>query len=105
MPASNFRYNVAFYYFHHNTFIQSGGSTAKAIYRCLGKRLHILSKAEDIEYAREHKLIEGIDVVFSSFPNNVIQSLLNQERRGRVLAIFRHPVDRLISKFYYLQVA
>ena len=25
--------------------------------------------------------------------------------KGRVLAMFRHPIDRLVSKFYYLQVA
>ena len=44
-------------------------------------------------------------VLITSGPSHIIRELLNEEHPGRVLSMFRHPVDRLISKFYYLQVA
>ena len=44
-------------------------------------------------------------VIFSSAPEKVITALFDENHKGRVLAMFRHPVDRLVSKFFYLQIA
>ena len=44
-------------------------------------------------------------VIFTSDPAYAIEHLYDVEHKGRVVALFRHPVDRLVSKFYYLQIA
>lgn len=31
------------------------------------------------------------------------ESLFDDEHRGRLFAMFRHPIDRALSMFYYLQ--
>lgn len=46
-----------------------------------------------------------VDIIFTSFPNYATPHLYDQNHRGRALGMFRHPVERLASKFYYLQVA
>lgn len=33
------------------------------------------------------------------------EHLYDEFNRGRILALFRHPIDRVVSKFYYLQTA
>ena len=33
------------------------------------------------------------------------QNLYDKKNKGRILALFRHPVERMVSKFYYLQIA
>jgi hypothetical protein len=59
-----------------------------------------LSSTDVVERAR------GPDVMFSMIPDVVATTLFNPpSNKGRLLALFRHPVDRLISKFYYLQIA
>lgn len=45
------------------------------------------------------------ELIFTSFPNYAVTHLYDEQHKGRALAIFRHPVDRLVSKFYFLQVA
>jgi hypothetical protein len=49
------------------------------------------------------------DVIVSMEMGTAVRHLYNKrdngENKGRVLALFRHPIDRLVSKFYYLQVA
>lgn len=47
----------------------------------------------------------AVDVVFTSSPGYAAEHVLDARRRGRALVLFRHPVEQLISKFYYLQVA
>lgn len=86
---------------------KSGGSTAKAIYRCMGKTIDIESQREDILRAKDTGLVSSgkVDIIFSSFPDFAIQNLFDPSHKTRVLALFRHPIDRLISKFYYLQIA
>jgi hypothetical protein len=37
--------------------------------------------------------------------NFAIEHLYDEDHKGRVLAMFRHPVERLISKFYYSQIS
>jgi hypothetical protein len=121
---------------------KSGGTSAKAIYKCLlGKSASILSSKVSIEKAKRKQerynqnqksslssffgfasspssfttslsstdVVErarGPDVMFSMIPDVVATTLFNPpSNKGRLLALFRHPVDRLISKFYYLQIA
>lgn len=45
------------------------------------------------------------DIIFTGNPRFAIEHLYDRRHKGRVLALFRHPVERLISKFYYVQVA
>ncbi|KAL9188453.1 hypothetical protein ACHAXT_006831 [Thalassiosira profunda] len=45
------------------------------------------------------------DVIFTSDPAFAIEHLFDPEHKGRVLGLFRHPVRRLVSKFFYLRVA
>jgi len=44
-------------------------------------------------------------VVTTNALNFAIEHLYDRSHKGRVLALFRHPVDRLVSKFYYSQIA
>lgn len=45
------------------------------------------------------------DMIFTMEPQFAGQELYDEENRGRFLALFRHPVDRALSMFYYLQTA
>ena len=45
------------------------------------------------------------DIIFTAYPSFAIDSLYNENHKGRAFGLFRHPVDRLVSKFYYLQKA
>jgi hypothetical protein len=46
------------------------------------------------------------DIIFTHDLRSAIQRLgFSSEHQGRALALFRHPIDRLVSKFYYLQIA
>jgi len=86
---------------------KSGGSTAKSIYKCIGKKVSIASQPGEIMKLKHMGLVpsEQPDIIFSSFPDFAIAHLYDETHKARVLAMFRHPVDRLVSKFYYLQVA
>jgi hypothetical protein len=57
--------------------------------------------------AKKNGLIASgfVDMIFSSFPQLAARHLLDPEHKGTAFVMLRHPVDRLISKFYYLQVA
>ena len=45
------------------------------------------------------------DFISTVYPDVAIAHLYDSSHRGRAMGLFRHPVDRLVSKFYYLQVA
>ena len=45
------------------------------------------------------------DLVITSDPVYAVEHLYDKFHKGRALALFRHPVERLVSKFYYLQMA
>ncbi|KAL7537194.1 hypothetical protein ACHAXR_010473 [Thalassiosira sp. AJA248-18] len=45
------------------------------------------------------------DIIFTTDVSYAIEHLYDSSHKGRVLGLFRHPVDRLVSKFYYLQIA
>lgn len=58
-------------------------------------------RAEEMGLAASGKA----DLIFAMDVNFASGHLFDRINKGRVLAIFRHPVDRLTSKFYYLQTA
>lgn len=45
------------------------------------------------------------DIIVTGFPAFAVSHLYDEDHKGRAFAIFRHPLKRLVSKFYYLQVA
>lgn len=45
------------------------------------------------------------DVIVSPLLHDVAANILSRSHRGRMFALFRHPIDRLVSLFYYLQTA
>ena len=73
----------------------------------MGKSIDIESRPQEILRQKDMGLVSSgkIDVMFSAFPGFAIEHLFDPSHKARVVAMFRHPVDRLISKFYYLQVA
>ena len=89
---------------------KSGGTSAKSIVQCHGRVIHEVSRPESI---RRYEGAAGpvrsdqwtSHVIFSSAPEKVITALFDKDHKGRALAMFRHPVDRLVSKFFYLQIA
>lgn len=86
---------------------KSAGTTMKSLFQCLEQMSYIVSKPNKIAVAKEYKVVpsQKWDILFTMSPSAVIQTLLSEEHPGRVLSMFRHPVERLISKFYYLQTA
>ena len=86
---------------------QSGGSTAKSIYKCFGKNIRVLSLPSSIYEAEKNSLVASgeVDMIFSSYPDLATQHLFDPFHKGRAMVMLRHPVDRLVSKFYYLQIA
>lgn len=128
----------------HNTIFtdsQSGGTTIKSIYECLGQTLANQAGADPrFGHENEDKAIafrpwpgvsrasyvnvdttnkKGIlraqklglvpsglaDMIFTSDLTFAIEKLFDESHKGRVMVLFRHPIDRLVSKFYYLQQA
>jgi hypothetical protein len=77
------------------------------MYKCLGLDIDIRSQPETINTATELNLVQSgmVDIFFSSFPDYAIDQMFDPAHKGRVLAMFRDPVDRLTSKFFYLQIA
>eukprot|EP01082_Thalassiosira_pseudonana_P004792 g4565.t1 g4565 contig15:1299971-1302522(+) len=45
------------------------------------------------------------DLIFTMEPAFAGENLYDEEHKGRFLALFRHPVERAVSMFYYLQAA
>jgi hypothetical protein len=45
------------------------------------------------------------DIIVTGDLNFAIDHLYDEDHKGRVLAMFRHPVERLISQFYYSQIS
>ena len=44
-----------------------------------------------------------VDMIITSDITYAVENLFDESHKGRVLGLFRHPIDRLVSKFYYLQ--
>jgi len=64
------------------------------------------STPEGLHHAKEFKLAESglADLVFSIYAHGG-SKLFNPVNRGRFFAMFRHPVERAASLFYYRQTA
>ncbi|KAL7541099.1 hypothetical protein ACHAXR_010620 [Thalassiosira sp. AJA248-18] len=60
-----------------------------------------INRAKEIGLVQSHTT----DLIFTMEPNYAGQELYDEENKGRFLALFRHPVDRALSMFYYLQTA
>lgn len=62
---------------------------------------------QGIDRARKMGLVPSglADMIITSDPEYAVSNLYDVNHKGRVLALFRHPVERLVSKFYYLQKA
>lgn len=60
-----------------------------------------------IERAAKLELIPSrlADIVFTPLLHESLDLLFSSEHRGRMFAMVRHPVDRVVSLFYYLQNA
>lgn len=89
---------------------KSGGTTAKSICNCLGKEVNVASNTLSWERAKADAAISSgkwaDHVIFTSQPSHTVMELFTDtSSKGRMLALFRHPVDRLVSKFYYVQTA
>jgi len=46
-----------------------------------------------------------VDMIITADIAYAVENLFDVSSKGRVLGLFRHPVDRLVSMFYYLQIA
>eukprot|EP01082_Thalassiosira_pseudonana_P004995 g4567.t1 g4567 contig15:1304446-1306118(+) len=66
-----------------------------------------VTNTNGIMRAKEMGLIASgkVDMIFTSEINTAADHLFDRKNKGRIFAFFRHPVDRVVSKFYYLQTA
>jgi len=66
-----------------------------------------VSTSDGIMKGREMGLVPSglVDVIFTTYPSQIVENLFDLNHKGRLLAMFRHPVQRLVSKFFYLRVA
>jgi hypothetical protein len=57
--------------------------------------------------ARKMGLVQShtADLIFTMEPAFAGEKLFDPQNKGRMMALFRNPIDRLVSKFYYLQTA
>lgn len=62
---------------------------------------------EGVKHAKEMDLIPSrmAQIVFSPLIVDASKELFSEENQGILFAMFRHPVKRVISLFYYLQTA
>ena len=114
---------------------KSGGTTVQSTYECFSLSLANRVGADDtnelvsfkpwpynskaryvnvdtttrkgIDRARKLGLVKSnlADLIITSKPIYAIDNLYSKDERGRLLLMMRHPVDRIVSKFYYLQMA
>mmetsp|Transcript_20650 Transcript_20650/g.44827 ORF Transcript_20650/g.44827 Transcript_20650/m.44827 type:complete len:379 (-) Transcript_20650:141-1277(-) len=64
------------------------------------------TKAGVVRAARLGLVPSGkVDMIFTTDVNFATEHLFDPDHKGRILALFRNPVDRAVSKFYYLQTA
>ena len=46
-----------------------------------------------------------VDIIFTTDVKFAVETLFDSNHPGRMFALFRHPIRRLVSKFYYVQHA
>lgn len=66
-----------------------------------------VSTKTGILHAKEWELVPSglADIIFTPFIDFATAQLYDPSHKGRAIGLFRHPIDRLVSKFYYLQTA
>jgi len=86
---------------------KAGGTSVKQYYSCMGL-------AEDLDTTREDGIYRAIDIgmaendfadIAVTMFAGLAAKMFTPEYRGRPFVLFRHPVDRMASLFYYLQIA
>ncbi|KAL3797327.1 hypothetical protein ACHAWO_005486 [Cyclotella atomus] len=73
-----------------------------------GKYVNVdTSSREGLIRAAEMKLVQSgkADIIFTTDVKFAVETLFDKDHPGRLFAIFRHPIHRLVSKFYYMQSA
>lgn len=72
----------------------------------MGLNMEVIPQPPDILEAQDNGFVQSgkADLLFSSYPDYATKKLFHghgdhRGRRGRMFATFRHPVERLISKF------
>ncbi|KAL7482813.1 hypothetical protein ACHAW6_008472 [Cyclotella cf. meneghiniana] len=65
------------------------------------------SNRDGLIRAKEMGLVESgkADLIFTTDVKFAVETLFDEEHPGRLFALFRHPIHRLVSKFYYMQTA
>ena len=65
------------------------------------------SSREGLKRAAEMKLVQSgkADLIFTTDVKFAVETLFDKDHQGRLFALFRHPIHRLVSKFYYMQSA
>eukprot|EP00569_Conticribra_weissflogii_P019015 CAMPEP_0171448150 /NCGR_PEP_ID=MMETSP0881-20121228/39471_1 /TAXON_ID=67004 /ORGANISM="Thalassiosira weissflogii, Strain CCMP1336" /LENGTH=344 /DNA_ID=CAMNT_0011972577 /DNA_START=10 /DNA_END=1041 /DNA_ORIENTATION=+ len=66
-----------------------------------------VSNKEGILHARDLGLVpsEKANIIITPLPEFALGTLFDESHKGRFLMLVRHPIERLVSLFYYLQVA
>ncbi|KAL7461801.1 hypothetical protein ACHAXS_002203 [Conticribra weissflogii] len=66
-----------------------------------------VSNKEGILHAKDLGLVpsEKADIIVTPLPEFALETLFDESHKGRFLMLVRHPIERLVSLFYYLQVA
>lgn len=65
------------------------------------------SSKPGLNRARKMGLVPSglVDLIITSEVSHAVENLFDESHKGHILALFRHPVDRLVSKFFYLREA
>jgi hypothetical protein len=61
-----------------------------------------IEEAKRLGFAEHHDLV---DVVYSPLLKLATEGLFNEDHQASLFGLFRHPVERAVSLFYYLQIA
>mmetsp|Transcript_13680 Transcript_13680/g.18339 ORF Transcript_13680/g.18339 Transcript_13680/m.18339 type:complete len:345 (-) Transcript_13680:94-1128(-) len=99
---------------------KAGGTAVIDYYRCLGLvtsenlyisegRSHIMLETHSVEGIHQAKDLEIVqrglaDVIFTPLLPAAME-MFDSNHQARVFALFRHPIDREVSLYYYRQIA
>ena len=109
-PLSALKQNIVPYFMHVP---KSGGSTVLNYYRCFGVATAGIRRTKDGKTGLKMDLQRFIEAPVGQLVSggglwqaaSGIYPEYTGNRKGRAFAVFRNPVERLVSLYYYLQVA
>ena len=108
-PLSALKQNIVPFFIHVP---KSGGSTVLNYYRCFGVATAGIRRTEDgkavLKMDLKRLTIEAGQLVSGGGLWQAASGIYPEytgNRKGRAFAVFRNPVERLVSLYYYLQVA